>query len=84
MASSTTLNGFTVPLITNTGWRCADGVHSTLGNFKVSRFGDVWFKSMPVAVDAEYASAVYAVATAQTLLATYATEAAAEVLAMLP
>lgn len=84
MAASTMINGFPVPLSSNTGWRSPDGANSVLGSFRVSRWGEVFYKDVSVGVDSDYGNAVLANAVARTSIADYAALAAADLLLMAP
>lgn len=82
MASSTTVNGFPVPLATNTGWRSPDGGTCVLGDFFISSHGDVSYKTYYVGTDAAYGADALATAVSLTSLSDYSAQAAAAIAAM--
>jgi hypothetical protein len=77
MADSTTLEGFPVPLATNSGWRPDNVQGAFLGNFIVTRTWQVLYKQVYITEDATYGQAVHATAAAAA-----SSEAAAAIAAM--
>jgi hypothetical protein len=83
MAQSTTIEGFPVPLPTNTGWRPVPSDSNVrpveLGDFAAMSNGVVFYKGCRVGEDSTYTSTAHATAAAQV-----SAEAAAAIAAMDP
>jgi hypothetical protein len=64
MATATTVEGFPVPLATNTGWRLFAHQEASLGDFRCNQYGEVRYKGAYVGINPQYGVDVWATALA--------------------